>query len=303
MAVVLLGSAADPQIVRVRQELDLLGAPHLRIDTGRFPEEAPLSLSPEGAVYEGESVPVPRAVYVRGLAAHPLRPSLSQVFEAHPRRVIAAIEEKRALLESLLLAWQAQGARLVNPPEANAQHSRKPYQLHLLLAAALPVPQWITTNDGAALLDWMRRCPRAVYKPLAGGATVRMVEQQDLSPERLEQLAAAPVLFQQFIEGLSLRVYVVGEEVVAAGEIHSTHLDYRRGEDAVVAASLTQEESSIAIFAARATGMPFAGVDLIRAGDATRVLEVNPSPMFAVFEEKTGLNVAGPLARMLAGVS
>ena len=45
--------------------------------------------------------------------------------------------------------------------------------------------------------------------------------------------------------------------------------------------------------------MRVTGVDLIRGPRGFKVLECNPSPMFAVFEEKTGLDVAGPLADYL----
>jgi hypothetical protein len=298
--IAILGSAPDPQVLRVQHELEALGALHHLIDTGRFPEEAPLGLSPDGVHSEGRSIPRPRAAYIRGLACHPLRPSLAGILAEHPRRVIAAMEEKRALLESLLLSWGAQGTRLFNPPESNAQHSRKPWQLQILQQAGLPVPAWIATSDPDALRAWMDSHPQAVYKPLAGGATVRMVTPEDLAPERLEQLQAAPVLFQQYIEGTSIRVYVVEGRVVAAGEIRSQHLDYRRGEDAVLPATLRADEEAMATKAAEATGMPFTGVDLIRSTTRTWILEANPSPMFAVFEEKTGLNIAAPLAQALS---
>ena len=45
--------------------------------------------------------------------------------------------------------------------------------------------------------------------------------------------------------------------------------------------------------------MAFSGVDLIRTAQGFKVLECNPSPMFAVFEKKTGLDIAGPLAAFL----
>jgi ribosomal protein S6--L-glutamate ligase len=128
---------------------------------------------------------------------------------------------------------------------------------------------------------------------------VRAVEKNDLSRERLAALAYAPVLFQKRIDGVSVRAYVVGRKIVAAAELHSTELDYRRGEDAVVATKLTPEERRMAVAAVRACGMRFSGVDLIRGARASYLLECNPSPMFAVFEDKTGLDVAGPFAAYL----
>ena len=45
--------------------------------------------------------------------------------------------------------------------------------------------------------------------------------------------------------------------------------------------------------------MVFAGVDMMRTTEGHVLLESNPSPMFAVFEDKTGADVSGPLAEYL----
>ncbi|MFM1920952.1 MAG: hypothetical protein RLZZ303_2586 [Candidatus Hydrogenedentota bacterium] len=300
MAVALVGSPGDPQLSRVAGALERLGSAHFVLDAATFPGETRLAFGFEGLSIAGRLTPLPHAAYVRGLACHPLMPSLAELLEQRPRRVIAAMEEKRALLESLLLDWESQGVRLVNSPAANAQHSRKPLQLAMLERAGLPVPRWLASNDPATLRAFTKEVGATVYKPLAGGATVRLVETEDLLPQRMEHLAAAPVLFQQFIEGTSVRAYAIDGEVVGAAEIHSPEVDYRREEGEVVPTELTPEEAAIAISAARICGMPFSGVDLIRTPDKTWLLECNPSPMFAVFEDKTGIDVATPLAALLA---
>jgi len=296
----LAGGGGDPQLVRVADALRARGLDPVLLDTAAFPESARWSLSGEGLVVAGAAVPWPAAVYVRGLACHPLMPSLGEALDTHPRRVVAAMEEKRAFFHSLLLMAREQGAVLVNSPEANAQHSRKPLQLALLRAAGLPVPDTLVTNDPDTLPDWLTAVGAAVYKPLAGGAAVMRVTPKDLTPERLEALESAPVLFQQCIEGTPVRVYVVDGAVAAAAEIHSEELDYRLAEGAVIATTLTPDETNIALRAADAVDMPFTGVDLIRTPGKTWLLECNPSPMFANFEDKTGLEVADPLAAMLA---
>lgn len=300
MSIVLLGGAEDPQIRRVSDALEARGAAFRLLDTARFPGQDGLALGPDGVTFRGRTLAPPRAVYVRGLACHPLMPGVAALFESHPRRVLSAMEEKRALLESMLLVWEAQGAKLFNSPEANAQHSRKPYQLSLLHQAGLPVPRWLATNDGDRLRSQIEAWKRAVYKPLAGGATVRQVLPEDLSDERIEQLAAAPVLFQEYVQGVSVRAYVAGEQVAGAAEIHSEELDYRRAEGAVTPTRLSSAETAMALCAARACGMRFTGVDFIRSADGTWLLECNPSPMFAVFEDKTGCEISGALAELLA---
>ncbi len=300
MAIALLGSDRDPQIMRVAQALERMGEAYRVLDTVGFPENVRLCLGHFGLTYQGEKLARPPVAYVRGLACHALMPSMGELLTEHPRRVVAAMEEKRALLESVLLSWQAQGTRLVNSPEANAQHSRKPYQLSLLESAGLPIPPWIATNDPAELHGFLARHGASVFKPLSGGATVRLVETSDLAEERLSQLAAAPVLFQDYVSGVSVRAYVVDGRVVGAAEIHSEDLDYRRDEGAVMATALSDIEQAHALAAAQACGMAFTGVDFIRTPQRSWLLECNPSPMFAVFEQKTGLDIATPLAACLA---
>jgi glutathione synthase/RimK-type ligase-like ATP-grasp enzyme len=212
---------------------------------------------------------------------------------------LAQLNEKRAMLASLVQVLRARGVRIVNDFEADAQHRQKPYQLTLLHDAGLPVPRFIATNHPPAVRRFVREVGRAVYKPLAGGATVHEVQREDLSDDRLSTLQLAPVLFQELVSGTSVRAYVVGRKVVAAAEIQSTELDYRRDEQAVVPTRLTPIERRAAVAAARTCGMAFTGVDFIRAESRFVVLECNPAPMFAVFERKAGLDVAGPLAAYL----
>ena len=272
----------------------------LLCDSVAFPEIVRVSFDGDRILIQGKPLPQSiRSAYVRSLGTSYRVPELAKDLKTRPHGLLAQLDECGALMASVACALRAQGVPLVNDLDVNAQHGRKPYQLRLLRDAGLPVPRFLASNDPKAVRSFVRRVERAVYKPLAGGATVREVEPDDLTGERLEALAYAPVLFQELVEGTSVRVYVVGGKAVAAGEIHSTELDYRRREDAVVPARLTASERRAAVSAARACSMRFSGVDLIRAQDRFVVLECNPSPMFAVFEDKTGLDVAGPLAEYL----
>ncbi|MBI4560015.1 MAG: hypothetical protein HY706_20680 [Candidatus Hydrogenedentes bacterium] len=299
MDVLIFSGPNDPQALRVRDELQLRGASVMLVNTSAFPETTRLSFRDRVLVYQGQPLPVPHSVYLRSLSCHPLTPTFQSELPKRPRGLIAQCDEKRAMLESLLLTLERRGARTVNRLEANAQHSQKPYQLELLRAAGLPVPRWLATNDPDAVRAFASDVGALVYKPLAGGATVRAVNAADLSPRRLRLLSSAPVLFQERVEGMSVRAYVVGQRVVAAAEIHSRELDYRRGEDTVVPTRLSAKLQEAVLTAAQACQMEFAGVDLIRFRAGFKLLECNPSPMFATFEKKTTTNIAGPLADYL----
>ena len=294
-----IGVPRDPQIKRVTAEIRALGGAVLRCDTSAFPGHTRISLQ-DGRLRIGQrEIPPLQACYARALGASPLLPDFAEDLRTRPRGLLAQCDETRALLVSILKTLERNGVRVVNPVHANEQHSEKPYQLELLRSAGLPVPRSLATNDPAAVRRFVRDVGQAVYKPLAGGATVRSVEPVDLNDDRLELLKTAPVLFQERIEGTPVRAYVVGKRVVAAAEIISDDIDYRRNEQAVVSTRLSPHERRTALAAAEACGMLFAGVDLIRSAKKTWILECNPSPMFAVFEKKTGADVAGPLAKLL----
>lgn len=298
--VIIVGASHDPQVVCVQEAIRQLKGRSLRIDTDAFPEHATLSM--RGAVIAYNGRPLPKdisSVYLRALGANPLAPRYKSDLKHRTHGLIAQMDERLALLASIILTLKKRGVRIVNDLEVNAQHSRKPYQLALLQDAGLRVPRFAATNDPETVLSFVRSVKRAVYKPVGGGATVRAVNKRDLTRARLESLGLAPVLFQERVDGVSLRVYVVGGRCVAAAEIHSSELDYRRKEDAVIAMALTKAEQRACIDAARVCSMAFSGVDLIRSEKGFYVLECNPSPMFAVFEKKAGLDVAGPLARFL----
>jgi ribosomal protein S6--L-glutamate ligase len=104
-------------------------------------------------------------------------------------------------------------------------------------------------------------------------------------------------LVQEFVKesaGTDIRALVVGNKVVASMMRQSLDDDFRSnlhqgGEGKAI--KLTEEERRTAIKAARAMGLPFCGVDMMRSSRGPLVLEVNSSPGFGV-EKVTGRNIA-----------
>jgi ribosomal protein S6--L-glutamate ligase len=105
------------------------------------------------------------------------------------------------------------------------------------------------------------------------------------------------ILLQEFIEesaGEDMRAFVVGGKVIASMKRQSLDDDFRSnihqgGQGSTV--KLTDEERRVAIKAAKAMGLSICGVDMMRSKRGPLVLEVNPSPGFAI-EHVTGRNVA-----------
>ncbi|MBD5769561.1 30S ribosomal protein S6--L-glutamate ligase [Marinomonas colpomeniae] len=109
----------------------------------------------------------------------------------------------------------------------------------------------------------------------------------------------ANILVQEFIKeagGSDIRCLVVGGKIVAAMKRQGAEGEFRsnlhRGGSAEIV-KLTQEEQDTAINAAKAMGLNFCGVDLLRSQNGPMVMEVNSSPGLEGIETATGENIAG----------
>ena len=296
MSILIVAGADDPQGKRVAAEVEGLNLQTSWFDAPAFPEQTKLTFQGSALFLNGKPFSMPSAAYVRSLGSHLLAPGFQENNDRRPRGLIA---QKRVLLESFLLALQARGVRLVNDLATNAHHSQRPYQLELLRTRGMSVPRSLATNDPAAVRRFARQIKDVVYRPLAGGEAMRLLQKEDLEDDHVAALAYAPVFFQELIEGQRVRAFVVGRRVVAAAQVEVSDLDYFSEDVAASPTRLTGEERRCAVAAAKACGMAFSAVEIIRTEKGFSLLECNPSPAFARFEEKTGLDVAGPLAEFL----
>lgn len=290
----IIGPADDPQVAAVAARLRGHGHVPAALDLGSFPARTRLAIRDGRPWAAGLDVAAVDAWYVRSL---PL-PLPFRVQETAPDTAYAAGREKRSFLAGYVVALEAAGAAMMNPPSTMAQHFCKLEQLDALRAADVPVPATLASNDPDTVREFAAEAGPLVYKPLAGGGHCRRLVDRDLTPERLGLLSRAPVLFQEEVVGRNIRVYVVDGRVVAAYEIVSDELDYRGAERAVLVTEVSPAEDVACRAAARACGMPFTGMDLRRRDDGSfAVLECNPSPMFAGIQRHTGDD---PVSRALA---
>lgn len=204
--------------------------------------------------------------------------------------------ESTSLKYSMMSILQAQKP-VVNSLKAFEYHQMKPLMYQSLSAAGVPVPDWVASNDAEPLRLMNFNTESApVVKPLAGGAEVVRAPQ---TPD-VQGLQQAPQLYQRFVQGRSLRAFVIGEQVVAAAEIERGEaLDWRKDAKGVQAIDLEPAVEQLAVQAAQALDMRFAALDFELTDDGPEFYDVNPTPMFIQFEKKTGLDIAGPLADYL----
>ncbi len=116
------------------------------------------------------------------------------------------------------------GSRWRNTSSGRSNWS-KPFQLRLIAAAGLNVPDTLVTTDPAAARAFLAQHKSIVYKSVSGIRSI-VSKMEWPNADRLSNVATGPVQFQRWIEGREVRVHVVGRHWFATA-IDSEADDYR----------------------------------------------------------------------------
>lgn len=187
---------------------------------------------------------------------------------------------------------------VANRPSAGRANGSKPFQMaRVLEPAGFQVPRWLVTNDPATLVDFLNTVDgAAIYKAVSGlRSRVRRVDRQ--LQERMEA-GTTPVLVQEYIGGVDVRVHVVAGECFGT-EVRGAGVDYRfdghhsyRERD--VPADIGVSCTAVTV----AEGLLLAGFDFrVDAAGSWFCLEVNPMPSFIPYQWETGQPIAEAVLR------
>jgi glutathione synthase/RimK-type ligase-like ATP-grasp enzyme len=203
-----------------------------------------------------------------------------------------------------LSAWaELTPAAVLNRPSAAASNRSKPYQLGPIRAAGFAVPDTLITTSPDDVHAFWAEHHKIVYKSVSGVRSVVAT----LDPEhmaRLDDVAACPTQFQQFIDGIDHRVHVISDTVLAC-RIESTAVDYRYpaasgGTTTMSAVILRDDVEDRCRRLTRTLGLSLAGIDLkLDPYGQWWCLEVNTAPGFIWFETHTGLPISDAVANLL----
>lgn len=158
-----------------------------------------------------------------------------------------------------------------------------------------------STKMSAKLIEMVGGAP-CVIKLIEGtqGKGVILADTSKGAESVIDGLAQmdAHFLVQQFIpesNGCDIRALVIGDKVVASMKRVAKEGEFRanlhRGGTAEPV-KLTAAEQDMAIKAAKALGLSFAGVDLLRSKEGPLIIEVNSSPGLQGIERTTELDIA-----------
>lgn len=191
---------------------------------------------------------------------------------------------------------------------AGIASSRDKLQAHQILAGqhiGMPTTAFAASpKDTKNLMDLVGSAPMIVkLLESTQGKGVVLAETKKAAESVIDAFRGlrANFLVQQFVKeaaGVDIRCLVVGGKVIAAMKRTGADGDFRsnlhRGGSAKVV-KITREERATAVKASKSFGLGVAGVDLLRAEDGPKVLEVNSSPGFEGIETATGLNIVARL--------
>lgn len=208
------------------------------------------------------------------------------------------------LTHEKLVQWtEWTDALVLNRHSAMASNGSKPYQAQRIASVGFLVPETLITNDPDLVHAFRRQHGRVIFKSTSSvRSIVRELTDDNLS--LLGRVRSLPTQFQEHVEGVDVRVHVVGTRVFAT-EITSQAIDYRyagRDGEAIAMQDITlpTEIEQRCVELSALLDLPLCGIDLRRTRDGRYFcFEVNPSPAYTFYEEQTGQPIADAIARLL----
>ena len=207
------------------------------------------------------------------------------------------------MLDAMPCVW-------VNPREQDTSAHHKPYQWAVAQQVGLRVPRTLVTSDPDEARKFIEEIGvgSVVFKAFLASTQdwreTRLVESRDV--DRLELLKYAPVIFQEYIEGVDLRITVVGKSIFTA-EIDARKtrypVDMRMvfGEAAVRPITLSAELNKRLLMLQNQLQLVYGAIDMRRTPEGEYYfLEVNPAGQWHFVEERTGLPITKAMANLLA---
>lgn len=277
-------------------------------DVTDWPGESPLSFTPgdpEATFGTDLSLDdVTGAYVISHHFFHPYGPRFGEYVEDSLQSALSQFREHRSLFESLCRTLERRGTTVVPPLRNHDWQDRKPWQLDLFASEGLPIPATVFTNHPEEVRSFFDTHERVIYKPITRGGTPHELSADDLTDERLERLATAPVQFQEYVPGEDVRVYVVDGEVVGAiryeSESFSFKIDQREGKAIDIhPVELPDSVVETASRAASLAELEFAAADVRLADDDHTLLEINEAARFAGADQHADQHVADALAEYL----
>ncbi len=314
-SILIITNDHDEHADAVMRELAARDVPVFRFHPEEFPHACSLSLEVNDGRVQGEIRTADDAVALDDVCAAWYRRARN-LFEGHRLSLTSERLENyvraqstatlTALCECLETLW-------VGHPRKLRVAEVKALQLIKASEAGLKTPQTLISNDEAQVTAFVAALGDAncAIKPLVAlGVTDAQGYRLPLTTtlprgHSLGSVAAAPTIFQPYVEkAFELRCVVIGERIFAA-KIHSqasekTRIDWRAGEPEHEVFVLPEHVQASIRRLMDSFGLNFASLDMIVTPDGEFVfLELNPNGQWLWLELELGLPLVASMADLL----
>ncbi len=308
--IVVVSHADDMHARLVLEALRPLGREAVVLNPGDFPARARIALGYGAGLGKWTLDCEAGPIRARDVAAVWWRRPLPLVTQPglHPDHAAFAARQTYEAVAGLAASIDA---RWVNDPWRDEAATHKPRQLAAAERAGFRVPRTLITNDpekARTFLDAVGK-RRAVHKALHATPedwhATSFVDPEDRA--RLPAIRLAPVILQEYVPGVDVRVTVVGKRIFAAAidaRATCSPQDFRLAfDDAKVEPCKLPGDVARRVRAlVTDLGLVYAAIDLRRRKNGDYVfLEVNPSGQWLFVERRTGYPISAAIADVLAG--
>lgn len=285
-----LGSWADPTFRYTVNAMHGRGLGGPVLDLGQLALAGELRLPLDGG---------PAEILLGGQRYRLGRPVVMRLIDLAAAAPSAALSERAEGIQLALarylrsLPWQ----QVVGGSWDNSNFS-KVFQLAQWTGRSWAVPRSCLTSDPAAALEFIRSVP-SIYKGASSSKSWTSAFGPD-DLDRLPLLRRAPVLFQERITGIDVRVHVVRDQVFGEA-IHSDGCDYRIDKQArFVPLPVPAAVAADCVTVAEQMRLVLAGLDFKISADGTwYFLEANSAPCYQGYDRRAGGAISDAIAEQL----
>ncbi len=301
--IIILGSDKDEHCIHVAKSLEKINEKYIFLDTRDYPQNVLINwradLYNEGCITINNTkidFKDIKSVYWRNFYGV----KYEKIDDGENTNFLSSMihrERKSALyslFHSLDLNW-------VNSINAFELHKKKAYLTNILNSNNIRVPKTLITNDKDNIIDFFEQNNNEVIvKPVLGGAYTEKIEKDNLTNDRLDLLKVSPVQFQEFIDGIDIRVYAYKNKLFALKIISDT-VDFRQDLNAkLIPIELPEIVRNDCFKVMKLLELKYSGIDirLNKKGEYV-FIEANPAPMFIHVENITKFPLTNSLIELL----
>jgi glutathione synthase/RimK-type ligase-like ATP-grasp enzyme len=194
--------------------------------------------------------------------------------------------------------------RVMNRPMHDHANFAKLYHtVSLASAIGWLTPRSCLTNVPSQARDFIESCPSgAIFKGASSAKTWCTVFDPAIHTERLHLIESCPVLFQEYIQGMNVRIHVVGHQLFSE-LILSKGVDYRSRRDNVYGSiDIPRDIAAGCAVLAQIVSVPLFGVDFLLQEETGKwfFLEANSLPAYEGYDRRAGGKISDAIVEWLA---